>query len=147
MGSVHQAPTEGMECLATMEDITEETYVEYQTYPSMEWHPSQFCADVVLQLLDSQFSTFMKKVQEPDCKAELRRLLAKGPPVWIEDKYGFPLPENGDTHIVALWFSSTKEERSAKLTGAVEGEEREKLWSELKELLNAIEDDKEEVRD
>ncbi|KAH9155587.1 hypothetical protein AeRB84_002492 [Aphanomyces euteiches] len=137
-----------MECLATMEDITEETYVEYQTYPSMEWHPSQFCADVVLQLLDSQFSTFMKKVQGEDDLCFLAMTgTTKGPPVWIEDKYGFPLPENGDTHIVALWFSSTKEERSAKLTGAVEGEEREKLWSELKELLNAIEDDKEEMRD
>ncbi|KAH9091043.1 hypothetical protein Ae201684P_006444 [Aphanomyces euteiches] len=99
------------------------------------------------RLAAARFSILDLHEKEPDCKAELRRLLAKGPPVWIEDKYGFPLPENGDTHIVALWFSSTKEERSAKLTGAVEGEEREKLWSELKELLNAIEDDKEEMRD
>ncbi|KAF0690072.1 Aste57867_18521 [Aphanomyces stellatus] len=143
----HQAPKEGMECLATMEDITEETYVEYQTFPSMLWHPCLFCADVVNQLQRAQFPAYMKGVQEPDCKAELRRLLAKGPPIWIEDKYGFPLPENGDTHVVALWFCGANEEKSAKLAGAVEGDEREKLWSELKDLLNAMEDDKEEVRD
>ncbi|KAF0758580.1 hypothetical protein AaE_003888 [Aphanomyces astaci] len=129
---VHGVPAQGMECLATMEDITSETYVD---------------AEVVTQLQEAQFPAFMKGVQEPDCKAELRRLLAKGPPIWVEDKYGFPLPDNGDTHVVALWFSSTNEEKSAKLHGAVEGDEREKLWSELKELLQAMEDDKEEVRD
>ncbi|ETV84319.1 hypothetical protein H257_03562 [Aphanomyces astaci] len=144
---VHGVPAQGMECLATMEDITSETYVEYQTFPSLQWHPCQFSAEVVTQLQEAQFPAFMKGVQEPDCKAELRRLLAKGPPIWVEDKYGFPLPDNGDTHVVALWFSSTNEEKSAKLHGAVEGDEREKLWSELKELLQAMEDDKEEVRD
>ncbi|OQR98590.1 hypothetical protein ACHHYP_20362 [Achlya hypogyna] len=143
MAMEHGRPEEGMECLATMDDITEENYVEYQTYPSMTWHASKFCADVTLQLLDSQFPAYMKGVQEPDCKAELRRLLTKGPPVWIEDKYGFPLPDNGDTHIVNLWFLATGEERSAKLTGAVDGEAREALWSDLKQLLTAMDEDDE----
>ncbi|KDO27291.1 hypothetical protein SPRG_07541 [Saprolegnia parasitica CBS 223.65] len=139
----HGAPTEGMECLATMDDITEDNYCEYQTYPSMTWHASKFCAEVTLQLLDAQFPAYMKGVQEPDCKAELRRLLAKGPPIWLEDKYGFPLPENGDTHLIALWFLSTGEERSAKLTGALEGDDRETLWTDLKQLLTAMEEDDE----
>jgi hypothetical protein len=145
--SVHGKPAEGMECLASMDDITEEegNYCEYQTAPSGAWHPALFAADVVEQLITTQFHTYMKKVQEADCKAELRRLVAKGPPVWLEDKHALPVPE-GDTHVCQVWFAKTDEEKSAKLDGAIEGEAREKLWAELKELLDATEEDKEEVR-
>ncbi|TMW57446.1 hypothetical protein Poli38472_003371 [Pythium oligandrum] len=145
--SAHGKPYEGMECLATMDDITEEegNYCEYQTAPSGTWRPALFAAEIVQQLLDTQFHTYIKKVQEADCKAELRRLVTKGPPVWLEDKHALPLPE-GETHITKVWFAKDDEEKSAKLDGAVEGDEREKLWSELKELLEAAEDDEEVVR-
>ncbi|OQS00747.1 hypothetical protein THRCLA_05869 [Thraustotheca clavata] len=153
----HGRPIEGLECLATMDDITMDNYVEYQTFPSMTWHPSKFCAEVTQQLLDSQFPAYMKGVQgpsfspflylnddlEPDCKAELRRLLAKGPPIYLEDKYGYPLPDNGDTHLVNVWFAHSNEERSAQLTGALVDEERETLWTNLKQLLVAMEEDEE----
>ncbi|KAG2519093.1 hypothetical protein BBO99_00007797 [Phytophthora kernoviae] len=143
----HGKPPADLECMATMDDITEENgnYCEFQTSPSGSWHVALFCSDVVKQLLSTQFHTFMKKVQEADCKAELRRLVAKGPPIWLEDKHALPLPE-GDTHICQVWFAKDNEERSAKLDGAVEGEARETLWKELQELLAAMEDDKEEVR-
>ena len=52
------------------------------------------------------------------------RLMEKGPPVWVSDPHGLALPE-GETHIQQLWFSSDGAERSAKLTGAVEGDERQ----------------------
>ena len=41
----------------------------------------------------------------------------------------------GDTHVCKLWFASDGKERSAKLTNALEGEERERLWQELKEFV------------
>ncbi|GMF15327.1 unnamed protein product [Phytophthora fragariaefolia] len=147
MASEHGTPPEGLECMATMDDITLEdgNYCEFQTAPSGRWHAALFCADVVEQLLASQFHTFMKKVQEADCKAELRRLVAKGPPVWLEDKHALPLPE-GDAHISQIWFARDGRERSAKLDGALEGEARDKLWSELRQLMEAMEEDKEEVR-
>uniref|UniRef100_K3WX72 Uncharacterized protein n=1 Tax=Globisporangium ultimum (strain ATCC 200006 / CBS 805.95 / DAOM BR144) TaxID=431595 RepID=K3WX72_GLOUD len=143
----HGKPAEGMECLATMEDITEEdsNYCEYQTAPSGAWHPALFASDVVQQLLDTQFHQYMKAVQQPDCKAELRRLVNKGPPIYVEDKHALALPE-GDTHVIKLWFAKDNEERSAKLDGALEGDARETLWAELKQLLDAMEEDKEEVR-
>eukprot|EP01046_Picozoa_sp_COSAG06_P018873 COSAG06_NODE_1327_length_9855_cov_3.900574_4_plen_74_part_00 len=50
--------------------------------------------------------------------------MEKGPPVWVSDPHGLALPE-GETHIQQLWFSSDGAERSAKLTGAVEGDERQ----------------------
>ena len=44
--SAHSAPPEGMECLAMYEEIDASNYVEYQTAPSMAWHPALYCADV-----------------------------------------------------------------------------------------------------
>ena len=85
---------------------------------------------VVQQLLDSQFHTFVERVKTTDCQAELKRLLDAGPPIYVSDKLGFPL-EEGDTHVINLWYASDGQERSAKLDGAVEGEERQKLWDEL----------------
>ena len=46
LSSVHGAPPEGMECMAMYEDIDASNYVEYQTAPSMAWHPALYCADV-----------------------------------------------------------------------------------------------------
>ena len=116
--------------------------VEYQTYPSMQWHPAKYEESVIVRLLEDQFHTFVKKVKTTDCQAELRRLLATGPPVYINDKHALPLPDNGDTHICQLWFSSDNAERSAKLDGALEGEERQQLWDELKKFI--IEEGQEE---
>ncbi|CAH0478413.1 unnamed protein product [Peronospora belbahrii] len=145
--TIHGKPHVGLECMATMDDITEEdgNYCEFQTSPSGSWHAALFCSDVVEQLLATQFHTFMKKVEETDCKAELRRLVAKGPPIWLEDKHALPLPK-GDTHISHVWFARNDEERSAKLEGAVEGEARDVLWKELQQLLTAMEEDRDTSR-
>jgi hypothetical protein len=101
----------------------------------MEWHPAKYEESVIRQLLKDQFPTFVNKVKTTDCQAELRRLLATGPPIYISDKHALPLPENGDTHICNLWFSSDNQERSAKLEGALEGEERQQLWNDLNQFL------------
>jgi hypothetical protein len=110
------------------------TLVEFQGSPSMKWKACMFEQSVVQQLLDSQFHTFVERVKTTDCQAELKRLLAAGPPVHVSDKVGFPL-EEGDTHVENLWFASDGQERSAILDGAVEGEERQQLWDELKEFI------------
>lgn len=82
------------------------------------------------------YSTFVNRVKTTDCQAELRRLLATGPPIYISDKHAMPLPEhNGDTHVCKLWYASDNLERSAKLTNAVEGAERDALWEELKQFI------------
>jgi hypothetical protein len=88
----------------------------------------------VEQLMADQFHQFVERVKTTDCQAELRRLLAAGPPVYVSDPNGFPLPE-GDTHVIQLWYASDNQERSAKLAGAVDGEEREVLWNELRAFL------------
>ena len=40
-----------------------------------------------------------------------------------------------DTHVCALWYAGDDTEVSAKLVGAVEGDDRDNLWTELKEFL------------
>ena len=136
MSKTHGKPVDGMECFATMEDITEEdgNYVEYQTSPSMLWHPCQYERSVVENLLKTQFHDYVEKVRTTDCQAELRRLLSSGPPIYISDKHAMPLPDD-ETHICTLWFAGDDTEMSAKLDGAVEGEERQKLWTELKSFI------------
>nr|CCA14831.1 conserved hypothetical protein [Albugo laibachii Nc14] len=139
----HGLPYEGMECLATMEEITVEqgNFCEYQTYPSGLWHPSLFSASIVQHLQQTQFEQYIQAVQKSDCKAELRRLLKKGPPVWIEDQHALNIPEN-DSHVCKLWFAETGKEVSALLHGAVQGEERTKLWEHLNLILDTMVEDK-----
>ena len=138
MSDTHGTPTEGMGA-CTMEDITAEdqNYVEYQTAPSMKWHPALYAQSVVQQLLDTQFDSYIEGVQKADCEAELRRRLGVGPPVYIADKHAMPVPD-GDTHICQLWFQSDGVERSAKLKGAKEGADRQALWDELKMVQGAV---------
>jgi hypothetical protein len=124
--------------------------VEYQCYPSLKWKPSLFEASVIQQLLNTQFQNYLTRVKSTDCQAELKRLLKSGPPIYISDKHGLPLDEEGndeegggvgcggDTHVCKLWFASDGKERSAKLTNAVEGVERERLWQELKEFIITV---------
>lgn len=97
---------------------------------------------IVEKLLAEQFPNFIDRVKQTDCQAELRRLLSKGPPIWLEDKHALPLAqEETDTHVCKLWYASDNLERSAKLKGAVEGAERDALWAELNQFI--IEEGKE----
>ena len=133
----HGSPVEGMCCLCTYEDITLENgnYVEYQSYPSMKWKPALFELSIIQTLLDTQFEKYVEQVKKTDCQAELRRLLADGPPIYVSDKVALPLAEDDDKYVSKLWFSVNGKEQSAKLKGALEGEERQKLWEDLKQFL------------
>jgi hypothetical protein len=119
------------ECLVTMEDITDDNYVEYQSMPSGLWRPAKIEQSVVEHLLRTQFDDYVTKVRQSDCQAELRRLLASGPPRYISDPHGLPVPES-ETHIAQLWYASDQQTRSARLPNAVTGVERERLWDELR---------------
>jgi len=119
--------------MVNLDDITEEegNYVEYQTAPSLTWHPAHLSKEVVEHLMNTQFGQWKSRVQTTDCMAELRRLLDAGPPIYISDKHALPVPE-GDTHVCKLWFAEEDEERPAVLKDAVLGEERDKLWEEFR---------------
>jgi hypothetical protein len=63
-------------------------------------------------------------------------LLAKGPPVYIEDKHALALDDE-DPYIVKPWYASDGQERSAKLMGSVDGKERDELLESLKSFVIA----------
>jgi len=96
------------------------------------------------QLLDSQFEAYVNQVKKSDCQAELRRLLTKGPPIYISDQHGLPLDDD-EEYVVNLWYAGDDQEISAKLKGAKEGGERRELWDELNKFI--IEEGKEEGDD
>mmetsp|Transcript_42657 Transcript_42657/g.114187 ORF Transcript_42657/g.114187 Transcript_42657/m.114187 type:complete len:137 (+) Transcript_42657:37-447(+) len=136
MSFEHGEPPEGMECLVTMEDIDKSSYCEYQTMPSGKWYPSKFCSSVIRRMLDEQFQRYLDDVEKAtrDCAAAVRRLVNKGPPVYINDAHGLPL-EEGETHVSKLWFCDDGTEVSAVLKNALQGEERQNLWDSQKEVI------------
>ena len=110
--------------------------VEYQSFPSLQWQPAKFEESTIEQFLNTQFHTFCENVKTTDCQATLKRLLTEGPPIYIHDKHAMPLYDPiHDTHICKLWFQRDNVETSAKLDGALEGAERQKLWDELKAFI------------
>jgi hypothetical protein len=90
-------------------------------------------------LLETQFDNYLEKVRKEDCGKALRRLLEKGPPIYISDEHGFVL-DDGEEYVMKLWFASDGKERSAKLKNSLEGKEREDLWDSLKVFLLEKED-------
>ncbi len=86
------------------------------------------------KLLDNQFDQFIDRVKKTDCQAELKRLLEKGPPIYIHDKHGFPLKDD-EEYVIKLWYASDCTERSSRLKGSKEGEERQELWDQLKQFI------------
>ena len=145
-------PTD-MECLVSMEDITEENYVEYQIHPTGEWKSSFLSQPIIEHLLQTQFNTYMERIQSSDCQAELKRLLQQGPPIYISDPYGLPLEpppsdeagtgsnktdsstSNSDKHVMNLWYASDRQIHSSILQNAVVGDAHATLWNELQSYL------------
>ena len=146
-------PTD-MECLVSMEDITEENYVEYQIHPTGEWKSSFLSQPIIEHLLQTQFNAYMERIQSSDCQAELKRLLQQGPPIYISDPYGLPLEPppsddeagtgsnktgsstiNSDKHVMNLWYASDRQIHSSILQNAVVGDAHATLCNELQSYL------------
>ena len=137
----HSTPPAGMECPVTYDDIDFSNYVEYRVSNKEIWYVCPFEQMAVEQLVSTQFDKWIERVNKTDCQAELKRLLTKGPPIYVSDKVGFEHAKNeedaqdgtGEGKFVShLWFMSDNEERVGKLANALEGDDRMKKWGELK---------------
>ncbi|KAK8815845.1 hypothetical protein WA538_004968 [Blastocystis sp. DL] len=103
------------------------------------WIPCIICQNCVEMFLHDMMPNYKKNLLEADCRASQLRVLAQGPPIYVKDDSVFQSPEG--EHVESLWFSSTGKERSAKVDGCLEGEEREKWWNEMKEILSITEEE------
>ena len=81
------------ECLVCYEELSADNYVEYRVGPDAPWLPAKFCETCLQTLLDTKFEAYISGVASSTCEAELRRYMAKGPPVYVEDPTGLPVQE------------------------------------------------------
>ena len=72
----------------------------------------------------------------------------QGPPIYISDRHALPLADKDkDTHVCKLWYADDGLERSAKLKGALEGDERNALWEKIRQILAEMEGKDEDTRE
>ena len=115
----------GLTCKVTWDDITPEQYCEFRSAPSGVWASAHFSADVVREMRRTQFVKYLQTWRDivemkEDCGATARTLAARGPPMWIEDSSGFPLP-HGQSHVDRLWFMGDAGGSSEIVSGALDG--------------------------
>ncbi|KAK1442273.1 hypothetical protein BgAZ_403030 [Babesia gibsoni] len=119
-------------CLVCYEDLIRDIAVAYQAKEQGGWAVSKFCIDCIKQLLSSQFHRYIKSLETTTCAREQRALLDRGPPVNISDRIGFPLADTDEVYM--LYELGSNKLLSPRLDGSVTGEERERLWEELKKF-------------
>lgn len=96
------------ECSICYDELCSDNSLEYQTLNnSMEWYPAYFCTDCTSVLQATQFQKYCSDLQATLCAREQRALLARGPPINLHDRNGFP--EAGDGEISKLRQASNKQ--------------------------------------
>eukprot|EP01035_Chromulina_nebulosa_P019634 gene19634-25545_t len=141
----HKEPIDGSSCMCCWDDISSTNYVEYTTTSDTNeeiWQPSGYCSSCIEVLLQSQWKNYITGLEKATCRAEMRRLLEKGPPIYISDSKALPCPENSD--VKSLWFKVDGSIKSSKLEGALEGQERLDFWNEKMNFFPDNENDDEE---
>jgi hypothetical protein len=123
------------ECACCFEALSPDNVCEYRPARGV-WRLSNYCCSCVQYLVDNQFANYKKAVEGSTCKRELTAYITAGPPIFVSDKHGLPL-EEGEEHADFLYYGTDKQERSARLTGAVEGEEHRKLWDFYREFSSS----------
>ena len=112
------------------------------------WLPSVYCQQCVDgQFIANQWQTYLDNISKADCAAALRRLITKPPPINVKDA-GLPCEdsataeddtERGEGEVHSFWYNSDGAEHSAKLSGSLTGEERQRFWQDKKDFLTVTE--------
>jgi len=83
-----------MECKVSYEELPPSALVEYK-FPDGdgEWRLSMVCLEYLLAFRAGKFADWEKRLLQPTCLAELRRMVAIGPVYNVFDHHMFPSPE------------------------------------------------------
>jgi hypothetical protein len=139
----HSTPAEGVNCMCCWDDISSANYVEYRPASGSAWLASGYCQTCIEELIRTQWQVYVSGIEKSTCRAEMKRLLGRGPPINLRDSKALACPDEGEVH--ELWYTSDNQIHSAKLLGSLEGEERDKFWKEKLEFFPNDEPDEEEA--
>ena len=84
-------------CQVCYDDLSDNNRIMYcltdydvkPVFDTICWRPSVYCFHCVKYLISNQFDNYLTNLQKLDCKAELKRLLACGPPTYVRDHIVF----------------------------------------------------------
>jgi len=151
-----------VECKVSYEELPPSALVEYRFDDDASsdggggpWRLSMVCLEYLLAFRAGKFKDWEKRLLEPTCKAEFRRMVKIGPVFNVFDHHMFPSPEEEkakfevtDDHgrkvvlprpVTALRIWSTErqayEEVDPTLEGAPKPEERESYWTGMLQKL------------
>lgn len=141
MSKDHSLPPKGLVCKAFYIDIDRDCYVEYQTSDGL-WHPSPYCDEAVLHLLETGFQKYIDDIDKATCKSGLKRVIENGPPLYLNDQ-AFEVDEG--LHIQKVWFFREDNEMDAKYKDAPEGEARTQMMEDHQKLLETLPDEDENI--
>jgi len=123
-----------MDCACCLTELDKEQTVYYRHSGMADdepWILSRFCWETTNTILKSRFSEFMERMYVSKCKTELGRMVEMGPPIWFVDS-ALPVPDG--EHVTK--FKTNTGEISAMYKGALQGEERQKKWDHMKDVIN-----------
>lgn len=73
------------ECMSCYESIDETNFVLYKEKNELDWKSCIYCADCVRYILETKWQSFIKMLEELDCKATFKRILEEGLPNKFKD--------------------------------------------------------------
>lgn len=85
-----------LECKVSYEELPPSALVEYKFDDGGDgcWRLSMVCLEYLLAFRAGKFADWEKRILQPTCKAEFRRMFAIGPVYTVYDYLMFPSPED-----------------------------------------------------
>lgn len=115
-------------CLSCYDDINENNFVLYQINEDNNWKSCFYCCECIKYMLETKWTSFMKMLEELDCKATFKRILDEGVPNLFRDI------KLADTEITKFYFEG--EEQSSKYKNPYTQEKIDKVLYSIQKILD-----------
>lgn len=146
------------ECKITYEEVPPTQLVEYRFAAESEWNLAHVSLASLVSFRSGKFAAWEKRLLEPTCAAELRRMYHIGPVIRVYDHHMFPsIGEDKDkfevkdektgktviiprpVHSLRIWNAQTRQydDVQAELEGAPSANEVEGYWDGLVSKMRA----------
>lgn len=118
-------------CKCCYDSLNPDNFVLYKSNSNSKWEPFHYCESCITNMLRDMWRQYLESISKQDCKATLKRILLKGPPVNFREP-------GLDEEVYSFYFKGS--EQSAKLEGSLTGREREKMVEEQQIILANIDE-------